>query len=347
LAKQFRQTSWDAELEDDFRGLLRLAVREDLLDGRDHTTLALVPEGAVGRAAVVARGPGIIAGLPGVVHTVAAVDSLLRQVPEDSEGSRLTAILQKSRAIGAHLQWDGQLEDGQQLQPGQHIGCIEGPVRGILMAERLVLNLLGHLSGIATLTRRYVDAVAGTKARIFDTRKTTPGWRRLEKYAVRCGGGWNHRTGLFEAVLIKDNHLAWGAAPSGRAAYTPSEAVLLARQYVQANLPDPARSEMIIEIEVDTLDQLDQVLPARPDIVLLDNMTPEEIREAVARRDRIAPEVELEASGGVTLQTVRAIAETGVDRISVGELTHSAPTLDLALDWVSPGGLSRPSPQES
>ena len=201
----------------------------------------------------------------------------------------------------------------------------------MLAAERILLNLLGRLSGIATLTRQYVDLVAHTKARIYDTRKTTPGWRRLEKYAVRCGGGWNHRGGLDEAVLIKDNHLAAGRRrlPTGRSDSRPPR-----RSHGQGGSPsERGNPNMVIEVEVDTLDQLDAVLPARPDIVLLDNMSPAQLREAVARRNAFDPAIELEASGGVDLATVRAIAESGVERISVGALTHSAVALDFGLDW--------------
>ena len=205
------------------------------------------------------------------------------------------------------------------------------PPADLLAVERILLNLLGRLSGIATLTRQYVDAVAGTKARIYDTRKTTPGWRRLEKYAVRCGGGWNHRGGLHEAILIKDNHLALGAQSSdGAQRFTPAEAVTRAKQFVQEHAADPG---MVIEVEVDTLQQLDAVLPMRPDIVLLDNMSLSQLRDAVSRRDAVDPAIELEASGGVTLATVGEIAATGVERISVGALTHSAVALDIGLDW--------------
>ncbi len=182
---------------------------------------------------------------------------------------------------------------------------------------------------MATLTRQYVDAVAGTNARIYDTRKTTPGWRRLEKYAVRCGGGHNHRTGLFDAVLIKDNHLALGATGDDTVQYTPADAVRQARRFVEEN----GHSNMIIEVEVDTLQQLAEVLPAGPDIVLLDNMSPTMLREAVACRDASNPAVELEASGGIDLETVAAVAQSGIDRISIGALTHSAACLDLGLDW--------------
>jgi nicotinate-nucleotide pyrophosphorylase (carboxylating) len=206
----------------------------------------------------------------------------------------------------------------------------------VLTAERLLLNFLGRLSGIATLTRRYVEAVVGTRARIYDTRKTTPGWRRLEKYAVRCGGGWNHRSGLFDAVLIKDNHLAVrSASPGGAAGYTPAEAVARARRYAGDRAGEAGCGELIVEVEVDTLEQLAEVLPAGPDLVLLDNMSLDQLRQAVAYRDAVHAAIELEASGGVGLENVRALAETGVDRISVGALTHSAPSLDVALDWLA------------
>ena len=209
-----------------------------------------------------------------------------------------------------------------------------GPARDLLTAERLVLNLLGRLSGIATHTRRYVDAVSGTAAGIYDTRKTTPGWRRLEKYAVRCGGARNHRTGLFDAVLIKDNHLALLARQSGAAQAAPDAAVARVRRFLEETAHEHARlMHMLIEVEVDTLEQIDQALRALPDIVLLDNMPVEQLRDAVRRRNECSPETELEASGGVTLETIRGIAETGVERISVGALTHSAVTLDVALDW--------------
>ncbi len=316
MSKEFHQIVWDDRLQADWQRLLRLAVREDLGDGDDWTTLALVAEDAVGAAVVVARQPGVMAGLPGVEITLNEIEPRLR--------------------------WSPETEDGQSIRPGDVVGRIDGPARGLLTAERLVLNLLGHLSGIATLTRRYVDAVAGTRARIYDTRKTTPGWRRLQKYAVRCGGGRNHRAGLFEAVLIKDNHLALGMPElaGGPPRFTPAEAVAMARRFIRDHLGEPAGSGVIIEVEVDTLEQLDAVLPAGPDIVLLDNTGPAELREAVARRDACRAAVELEASGGVTLQTVGQLAASGVDRISVGALTHSAACLDLGVDWRG-GGVAK------
>ncbi|MDO5565515.1 MAG: carboxylating nicotinate-nucleotide diphosphorylase, partial [Planctomycetia bacterium] len=196
--------------------------------------------------------------------------------------------------------------------------------------ERIVLNLLGHLCGIASLTRQFVDRVAGTNAKIYDTRKTTLGWRRLEKYAVHCGGGTNHRMGLYDHILIKDNHLAFAATEG----ITPAEAVRRAKEFLIACSPDgdgPLRP--IVEIEVDTLDQLAQVLPTSPDIVLLDNMEPQQLKKAVAMRNESGVTTELEASGGVQLDTVYDIACSGVERISSGALTHSARTLDLGLDW--------------
>jgi nicotinate-nucleotide pyrophosphorylase (carboxylating) len=313
MDRDFHQVAWDETLQAELKEILRLAVWEDLQDEGDWTSRALVPEGVRGTAAVVARQPGLVAGLPAGEMASAAIDPRLRWLPA--------------------------AQDGQIVRRGDRLVVIEGPACSLLTAERLVLNLLGRLAGIATLTRKYVDAVAGTKARIYDTRKTTPGWRRLEKYAVRCGGGCNHRTGLFEAVLIKDNHLALGAQPAATESgppvrFTAAEAVQRARQYVAQQAPGPAGHQMIIEVEVDTLEQLAEVLPVEPDIVLLDNMLPPQLREAVALRDARAPQVELEASGGVSLETVRAIAQSGVNRISVGAITHSAVSLDVALDWL-------------
>jgi nicotinate-nucleotide pyrophosphorylase (carboxylating) len=301
VKKEFTQIDWDERLVDDCRQLVRLAVREDLDRFYDWTTAALAPADAVGRAVVVARQAGTVAGL-------AAAELALDE-------------------MDANARWRADVRDGEVVGRGSQLAELSGSVRDLLTSERLLLNLIGRLSGIATLTSRYVEAVRDTAARIYDTRKTTPGWRRLEKYAVRCGGGCNHRTGLFDAVLIKDNHL-------GLAHVSPGEAVRRARQFLREMLAGDARAEaMIIEVEVDTLDQLDDALPAGPDLVLLDNMSTDELRAAVRKRNTVRPEVELEASGGVTLDTVRPIAETGVDRISVGAVTHSAISLDVGLDW--------------
>ena len=220
------------------------------------------------------------------------------------------------RALDPDAVYSIEKADGEAVHPGTPLATISGHARAILSAERVALNFMGRMSGIASLTRRYVDAVAGTKATIVDTRKTTPGLRAFEKYAVRCGGGGNHRTGLFDAILIKDNHIA--------AAGSAANALKAARSQ--------AGHTVKVEIEVDTLDQLREVLPLGPDIILLDNMKLDELREAVRlTSDRAL----LEASGGVNLESVRGIAETGVDLISVGALTHSAPVLDLGLDFAN------------
>jgi nicotinate-nucleotide pyrophosphorylase (carboxylating) len=304
----FTQISWSAQVEEDCRRIVRLAVFEDLDRGYDWTTVSLVPEGTMAAAEVVARQGGVIAGL---------------------EAARVALDEMDIPAL-----WRPEAKDGEGVSPKAVLATIEGPARDLLTSERTVLNLIGRMSGIATLTRQYVDAIAGTKARIYDTRKTTPGWRRLEKYAVHCGGGCNHRTGLFDALLIKDNHLALGRQPGVSVPFTPAQAVVRARQFIRESQADALHaSQIIVEVEVDSLTQLAQVLPQKPDIVLLDNMQLEELRQAVAMRDACAVECQLEASGGVNLDTVRAIAETGVERISVGALTHSAVSLDVGLDW--------------
>lgn len=306
-SKEFRQIAWDEDVEDDCRQLIRLAVREDLGRLYDWTTVALVGETASGKARVVARQPGVIAGLP------AARVALDEYDPQ--------------------IEFEPRAADGDTVAAGQIVAELSGPARSLLTAERPLLNLLGHISGIATLTAEYVRAVAPTAARIYDTRKTTPGWRRLEKYAVRAGGGWNHRLGLFDAILIKDNHLALGAtAEHGR--YTPAEAVTKARQFLRDLGADDPRREMIVEVEVDTLAQLAEVLPAEPDIVLLDNLSPAALGEAVRIRNAANPQILLEASGGIDLTTVAGVAASGVDRISVGALTHSARWFDVGLDWI-------------
>lgn len=292
-------------MEEDCRQIVRLAVREDLDRLFDWTTVCLVPGEALASASIASRLGGIVAGLRAAALVLDEMDPRVR--------------------------WSTHVDDGARVSPGEILADLSGPARSMLTAERIMLNLIGRLSGIATLTNRYVAAVAHTKARIYDTRKTTPGWRLLEKYAVRCGGGHNHRTGLHDAILIKDNHLAL-AGSEGGGRLTPATAVLRARQFA-ASMSGAQGASLIIEVEVDTLEQLEEVLGAEPDLVLLDNMSLDMLRSAVARRDARAPHIELEASGGVTLERVGAIAETGVDRISVGGLTHSAASLDVGLDW--------------
>jgi len=277
------------------RRLIDLALDEDLGTVGDVTSAATIPADASGRAAVVARAGGVAAGLPVAELVCAAADSALVFAPT--------------------------VADGTFVHAGAELATIAGPMRAILTAERTILNFLQRLSGVATLTWRFVEA-AGGNAQVLDTRKTTPGWRLLEKYAVRKGGGHNHRVGLYDGVLIKDNHL-W--ALGGGPAAVPT-AVLALRQCAPS-LP--------IEVEVETWEQFEAALASNPDIVLLDNMPPELLRRCVARRNAIAPGILLEASGGVNLQTIGAIAATGVDRVSVGTLTHSAKALDIALDYRS------------
>ena len=311
ISKDFRQLAWSREIEDDCRRIVRLAVHEDLDRGYDWTTVCLVPEESRAAANLVVRKPGVVAGLEAVRVMLDEMD------------------------IAAELELKAR--DGDTVAGGTVVATIAGPARDLLTSERTLLNVLGRLSGIATLTRQFVDAIAGTKARIYDTRKTTPGWRRLEKYAVHCGGGHNHRTGLYDAILIKDNHLACGREQQSAAAFTPADAVRKAKAFLAQQQPgeSPAGADphMLVEIEVDSLAQLQEVLPEQPDIILLDNMPLDLLRQAVAIRSAGGWKSELEASGGVNLQTVRAIAETGVERISAGALTHSAVSLDVALDW--------------
>lgn len=297
--RDYQQVTADHELEDDCRQLIRLAVREDLGRVLDWTTVRLIPSATRGRCDVVPREPGICAGL-------VAIPWLLDETDAD-------------------LEWTTFLEDGQTLVPGQPILRLHGNARDLLTCERLVLNLLSRACGVATLTARYVAELAGTTARLYDTRKTTLGWRRLEKYAVRMGGGHNHRTGLFDGFLIKDNHLALGGIG-------PGEAVRLAQEWAGGHT-DHANVPEIVEVEVDSLDQLAEALPQRPDIVLVDNFSLEQLRQAVALRNAVAPDVELEASGNVQIPTLRPIAATGVERISSGALTHQAVWLDLGMDF--------------
>ena len=265
------------------------ALAEDLGDAGDITTLATIPADQQAKAVIRARKPGVVAGTE-AAHTA-------------------------FRLVDPALQVKIERPDGSHLQAGEDILHLDGPARAVLTAERVALNFLGHLSGVATATADLVDAVKGTSARIVCTRKTTPGLRALEKHAVRCGGGFNHRFGLYDAVMIKDNHIAAAGSISG------------ALQAVKGALGHTVK----IEIEVDTLAQLEDVLTEGADIILLDNMSTEDLKTAVAMT---AGRATLEASGNITLKTVRAVAETGVDVISSGWITHSAPNLDLGLDFL-------------
>jgi nicotinate-nucleotide pyrophosphorylase (carboxylating) len=273
--------------------VIAVAVAGALAEDRaadDATTLATVEPGLAGVARLVARVPGTLAGVNVFAATFAHLD----------RRTTVTTLVPDGGPFGA----------------GALIAEVRGPVRAMLQGERVALNFIQRLSGTATLTRTFADAIAGTKAVILDTRKTTPGLRDLEKYAVRCGGGTNHRPDLAAMAMIKDNHRE-ALARQGR---TLADGAAAIRQ---------ARPGIAVEIEIDSLDDLDAALAAKPEWVLLDNMPVSEMREAVAR---CAGRTRLEASGGVTLESVRAVAETGVDAISVGALTHSAPALDLGLD---------------
>jgi nicotinate-nucleotide pyrophosphorylase (carboxylating) len=288
---------WPSPIEDAVRAtgidpdslhvLIRMALDEDLDGGVDVTTVATVPTDQRATLDLVARGSGVSAGAPIAAAVFAEVCG------DDARISILTP-------------------DGARVEPGQVILSVTGATHDLLRAERPALNLLGHLSGIATATRRWVDAIAGTRASIRDTRKTTPGMRRLEKYAVRCGGGVNHRMSLSDAALVKDNHVV---AAGGVAA---------AFDLVRARFPG-----VDVEVEVDSLEQLDDVLAAGADLVLLDNFTTDEMREAVRRN---AGRARLEASGGLSLDVAADVAATGVDYLAVGALTHSAPVLDIGAD---------------
>ncbi|QEG32801.1 carboxylating nicotinate-nucleotide diphosphorylase [Bythopirellula goksoeyrii] len=304
--REFQQIEWDSELQHDCRQIVRLALAEDLNGQQDWTTVALVPAERQGAASIVARDPGVAAGLV-----------------------TIELVLSEAKA---EMEVELRVQDSQSFTAGTTLAVLSGNVRDILTLERTILNLLGRMMGIATLTSRFVQEVADTKAKVYDTRKTTPGWRRLEKYAVHCGGGSNHRMGLYDAVLIKDNHLAQRSGKPVATAEDAAAAVLEASQFLESS-QNAAQSNLIVEIEVDSLEQLAAVLPMHPDVILLDNMDSSQLRTAVTMRDDIAPTVELEASGGVRLETIRELAETGVDRISSGALTHSARGLDIGLDW--------------
>jgi nicotinate-nucleotide pyrophosphorylase (carboxylating) len=279
----------DAE---EVRRMVAAALDEDLSGGVDVTSMATIPADHCSRATFVARHDGVVAGLP-----------LARSAIE--------------LVCGVAATFEVVVPDGSRVRAGEALAVAGAPTRELLTAERTALNFLCHLSGVATLTRQWADALDGTTAVVRDTRKTTPGLRRLEKYAVRCGGGVNHRMGLSDMALVKDNHVA--------AAGGVAEAFARVR----------ALTDVPVEIEVDTLDDLRIAIDAGADEVLIDNFTVDEMRAAVALRDRTRPEVRLEASGGLTVVSARAVAETGVDFIAVGQLTHSAPVLDIGLDLVA------------
>ena len=273
------------------RRAVELALAEDIGEG-DSTSIATVPENITTKALMRAREPLVVAGLD-------LAEAAFRQTSNSIQIKRL-------------------IEDGHRAMPDKTILEISGTVRGILSAERVALNFVQRLSGVATLTAQFVDAVKGTRAQILDTRKTTPGWRRFEKHAVACGGGRNHRMGLFDMILIKDNHLA---ALRNESPNAVEAAVRRAREKFPG---------LKVEVEADTLEQVDQAVQAGADFILLDNMNPVQLRLGVQKAKGRA---QTEASGGISLATIRTVAETGVDFISVGALTHSAKAVDIGLDF--------------
>ena len=304
---------FDAATRDETIQIIDLALAEDLGSAEsahqlDLTTESVVPEHLIGSASFVARQPGIVCGL-------VVIELVIDRVNRD-----LTLHVQR--------------KDGDPVQPGDKLADLSGNAQDILIAERTCLNFLGRLSGISSMTHQFVQQAAGTKAQILDTRKTTPGWRRLEKYAVICGGGTNHRMGLYDAVLIKDNHLAMMDLLTDEPLDEIRQAIHSARAWIKKNSRRlPNGENTIVEIEVDRLEQFEKAIQTSVDIILLDNMTNREMEMAVEIRDQRSPETLLEASGGVNLKTIGNIARTGVDRISAGALTHSSVNLDIGLDW--------------
>lgn len=310
MSQQFKL---DAETTADCLKLIEMALTEDtgsasLKDAVDCTTQSVIPVAATASAAFVSRQEGIVCGveIAKLALSTFAPDLTLQVVTGD----------------------------GQAITPGETIAIIRGSAHQILTMERTCLNFMCRLSGISTLSKAFASKVEGTKAQILDTRKTTPGYRRLEKYAVQCGGGTNHRMGLYDAVMIKDNHLAFYKAWNKDSKDAVAEGIELARKWISDNqdrLPNGAQT--VLQLEVDTLEQFERALQHQPDIILLDNMSNDQLKQAVDRRDKDEPKILLEASGGVNLETIAAISQTGVDRISIGALTHSATNFDIGLDW--------------
>jgi nicotinate-nucleotide pyrophosphorylase (carboxylating) len=292
LSDDTRRRLLTADLDPDgVAALVRMAVAEDLMGGIDVTSVATVPAGQRSVGTFASRGHGVLAGVAVAAATIDAVCG------------------------DAACDLDYLAADGELVAPGQRVARVTAPTRSLLTAERTALNLLCHLSGVATLTRRWADALAGTRCVVRDTRKTNPGLRAIEKYAVRCGGGANHRMGLSDAALVKDNHvLAAGGVAAAFAAV----------RSLHADIP--------VEIEVDSIEALRIAIDAGADTVLLDNFDLDDMRAAVKVRDESGRRVVLEASGGLTLEVARQVGETGVDHVAVGELTHSAKVLDLGLD---------------
>jgi nicotinate-nucleotide pyrophosphorylase (carboxylating) len=290
MMQQRTSIVYDLEADPRVRELIRLALEEDLGEAGDVTSRALMPDAST-VVLMVAREACVPAGL-----------LMAKRVFETGEPQLEVELL---------------VSDGDAVEAGQDVMRISGPALGVLSAERTALNFVQRLSGIATITREYVDVVSDLGTQVLDTRKTTPGWRLLEKYAVHCGGGVNHRAGLYDQVLIKDNHLSHWRRSTGKSI---AEAVEAARAFAPG---------LLVEVEADTLAQVERLVEARPDWILLDNMTFLELEKCV---ELCAGVCRTEASGGITLTTLRGIAETGVDAVSVGALTHSVRAIDFALD---------------
>ncbi|MEM9413676.1 MAG: carboxylating nicotinate-nucleotide diphosphorylase [Planctomycetota bacterium] len=303
----------DDQTRADIIRLATMALEEDigssdLQVAMDCTTLSVVPENVPASASYVARDQGVVSGL-------AVAEVVIHE-------------------FAPQIRFEKWVEDGTTIQPQAKLATMHGEAQDILMLERTCLNFMCRLSGISSITSRFVEKISGLETEILDTRKTTPGWRRIEKYAVACGGGANHRMGLYDAVMIKDNHLAMYGAHIGNSKLSVSEAVELARKWVESNANKlPNGGQTVVQIEVDTVEQLKIAFTAKPDIVLLDNMSVDQLRQSVDLRNKTANGILLEASGGVNYETVRPIAETGVERISIGAITHSATNFDIGLDW--------------
>jgi|TARA_B110000495_G_C22958980_1_gene562059 nicotinate-nucleotide pyrophosphorylase (carboxylating) len=308
-----RAPTFSKSTQQDCVKLIELAIREDinaadLASGVDCTTAAIVPDSIHAEAVFVSRSDGIICGVE-VVKL-----ALDHWAPE--------------------IELTVNINDGEKIRAGQTIGVMSGLAHDILTMERTCLNFMCRLSGISSLTHEFVDRISETSACVLDTRKTTPGWRRLEKYAVACGGGQNHRMGLYDAIMIKDNHLAFFRTQVNEEGDVIPAAIRNAKSWINEHASElPNGSETILQLEVDTLEQLRVALKTDCDIVLLDNMNSAQLTEAVAIRNEISPEIILEASGGVNLDSIVKIAKTGVERISVGAVTHSAINFDIGLDW--------------
>ena len=313
LATQTATIEFPEQTQADALKLVEMALVEDVgaadMDqGVDCTTDAVVPKNADAKAAFVARDAGVVCGV---------------------EVAKLALA-----KFAPNIDLQVEIADGAVVQPQQTIAVMSGSAHDILTMERTCLNFMCRLSGISTLTKQFVEQAASPATAVLDTRKTTPGWRRLEKYAVACGGGTNHRMGLYDAIMIKDNHLAFFRSQVSDEKNTIPEAIAIARQWINDRAESlPNGKETILQLEVDTLDQLTVALETECDIVLLDNMNCDQLSQAVDLRNERAPKILLEASGGVNIDTINGIAATGVDRISIGALTHSAVNFDIGLDW--------------